>query len=165
MHDPSVDEIDIVAVDPGKTVGVAYLDRTGNHTSWQADVGDAVQMLWRALHIWHGPNTEYKPRLMVVERYQITPDTLKKTRQYDALEVIGALRYECLEHGVPFELQLKNAAFKIGTAARLRALGWYRPSKEHANVATGHLALALVRHSKLSPDVTQRLLRVGTVDE
>jgi len=145
-----------MAVDPGLTVGAAYLRRDWAHDSWQVGVAEAIVTMKYVIR-------SMKPDLVVVERFQITPDTVKKTRQYDALEVIGALRYECLEHDVPFELQVKNAAFKLGNTQRLCALGWYRPGKEHANVASGHLALALVRHSKLHPDVTQRVVRAATI--
>lgn len=91
----------IIGVDPGKQTGIAF---------WSEDKEEflrfntypamsAVYRLWDALDTY----TQHECIVtLVCERYTIQPRTLKNTRQYDALEVTGALRYRCSQLGIDF---------------------------------------------------------------
>lgn len=88
--------------------------------------------------------------LVLCERYVITPQTIKMTRQLDALELIGWTRYTCLEIGARFKLQSPADAKKMPLP-----LGWHTPGPDHADMAAKHLILGLLQ---FYPDEYARLV-------
>ncbi len=81
--------------------------------------------------------------VVVCESYTVTPATIKLTREYAALEIIGTLRYLAEAHGRKFKLQTPAAAKRFMVESRLRNLGWWRPGEDHARDALRHLGLYL----------------------
>lgn len=99
---------------------------------------------------------------VVVERYVITRKTVMSTRQSDALETIGALRYVAQRSLATFELQNTSDRLKVRPEV-LRHLGWYNPTADdHAIAAAQHCYIALVRHH---PDHPMVLKSYDMIDE
>jgi hypothetical protein len=88
------------------------------------------------------------------ERFQQTPHT--RTAQYEALEVIGALRYLCHRYRVPFHLQGRADRFRVSVTA-LRELDWWTVGKPHAQDAARHLYVGCVRHDPAFAEATSKL--------
>jgi hypothetical protein len=128
------------AIDPGGVTGVAFY--APGDGFWSAEVpggSAAFAPSWRDL---------LRQRTVVhiiVEKFTITPATATKTRQYDALEIIGWLKLECPHLGIPLTIQTPAAAKAFSTDAKLKALGWYdRTPGGHRNDAARHLCKFLV---------------------
>ena len=139
----------IIAVDPGGTTGVAaWNSDTGAFDSLELPTLDAVREVeWRMT--WPQPID-----LVVVEAFVISQSTVKKTRagSHAAIESIGALRYIAWKHQIEFDDTQKAEQKKFATAARLKKLGWYRPSPGgHQNDAARHLLVAAVRRGLIDP--------------
>lgn len=124
------------AVDPGLTTGVAvYVPGVGYYNAVEVKGGDiGFANFWRV--ILH----DYAVKGIVCESYIITPQTATKTRQYDALYIIGWLKIESARNGIPFTLQTPTQGKSFGTDAKLKHMGWYVKTKDgHRNDATRHL--------------------------
>ncbi len=138
----------IIAVDPGKMCGLIAVNTRGEviqHSELTPfETVDVVQsMLWGS------------PVRVVTERFVITPQTHKHTRQYDAIETIGALRYVCMKMGKPFELQSRDAKTRVKDET-LKMLGWFmRTPNGHANDAAKHCFVAFMKHDPQG-DVVRR---------
>lgn len=135
----------VLAVDPGGTTGWA-LWRDGDQVP-QVGQDPPLAFLDRT---WDLVRTSGGLEV-VCERYVVTAGTLKKSRQYDALEQIGALRWMCHHLGHPFELQDAADAEVFAPSERLKLLGWWTVGQEHARSATRHLLLYLVKRRLVSP--------------
>jgi hypothetical protein len=138
----------IIAVDPGKMCGLIVANERGEiiqHAELTPfETVSAVSSM-----------TYGTPVRVVTERFVITPQTHKHTRQYDAIETIGALRYVCMRQDVPFEIQSRDAKNRVGDQT-LRILGWFmRTPDGHANDAAKHCFAAFMRHHPQG-DVVQR---------
>jgi hypothetical protein len=136
----------LVAVDPGVVTGLATWDSDGEVcTSWQEPTWYAVDRVWAMLE-------SRAAEVVICEAYTVTAATLRKTRQYDALESIGALRWMSNRHGVEFVLQTPADAKRFvespgGRYGKLRRAGWYNPTPgNHAADAAAHLMLYLARN-------------------
>jgi hypothetical protein len=71
-----------------------------------------------------------------------------------AIESIGALRYLCLYYGVEFDALQKPSEKGFASAAKLKKMGWYRPSKGgHQNDAARHLLIACVRRQLIDASI------------
>ena len=132
----------VLAVDPGKTCGCAL---------WEdGQLTKAGQCSWGALAVWA---EEVVPMLdeLVCEDFRVGPQTLKTGGDWrHPTAAIGVLRYWCEKAGVPFVLQQPAEAKSFSSDARLRALGWYHPSRGgHANDALRHLVLRLATLGEL----------------
>ena len=138
----------IVAVDPGGMCGLAeYVSGANAFASWELPYLQAVQAVEATAHDWLGID------LLVVERFDISPSTLKKNMEGPmmTLDVIGGLRYVAYKERIKFEPQPQSAR-DVATPARLKKLGWYKPSKGgHRNSAASHLLAAALRHGVLDP--------------
>jgi len=90
--------------------------------------------------------------VIVCERYTITGETLKKSRQSASLEVIGFLKSVGVVYDIPVILQTPADAKRFATDAKLTAAGWKLPStQDHANDALRHLMLYLVKERMMEP--------------
>lgn len=144
----------VLAIDPGKATGfAAWNDR---HPSEFDFVGEASQFdVCRVAEDWMttltGTVHKFRP-LLVIEKFTITPETAKKSRQYEALEITGSLRYMAHDLGVPLEIQTPAQAKRFAPNKRLRQMGLYHGTKGgHANDAARHLCLALSKHGCIRP--------------
>lgn len=131
-----------IAIDPGLTSGV-FMTQDENPTKFLAYELDFDNL---ATHM-DGYFSETKE--IIYEKYTITGETLKKTRQYEALEVIGMLRYFALVEDIPLIDQTPGNAKRLATDDRLRDLGWYIPGKGHATDAARHMFLRYTKLEKI----------------
>lgn len=132
----------IVAVDPGGTTGVARIDteRPDSFASFEQPPLEAIQTVELLL-----PGMS----LLVIEDFRISGQTVKKTRQYDALWSIGALRYLAWRQGVDVDMRLPSER-EFATNARLKEVGWRNPSKGgHRDDAARHLFVTLIRRGDI----------------
>lgn len=126
----------ILAVDPGKTTGWATYE-AGEYQYGQASpfvfLSDVDSWALDTLDVF------------VVERYTITPQTLKMSRQPDALKIIGVLEWWAVSRDILFVEQTPAEAKSFVTNERLRKLGLYPSGLDHAADAMRHLILYLVK--------------------
>jgi hypothetical protein len=109
---------------------------------------DIVQRYVNVMSGWH----------VAVERY--TPDGRVATTQLDAVEVIGMLRfvtYTTPRLNVSFELQSRSDMRKMPSNTELRQLGMHLKTRDdHANDATRHLLLSLLRRFPIQYELLTR---------
>ncbi len=138
----------VYSFDPGGTTGWAMWDNwSGQTAAGQSDFDGTVRMVNK---------TFFRPGdVIVAERFTINAQTVRKSQQTTALEVIGFLRATALLYeGVDFVLQTPADAKRFSTDARLDILGWTRRPKakwDHANDALRHLLLYLVKNKLMEP--------------
>jgi hypothetical protein len=129
--------VKILAVDPGGTTGWMTWDSELGRMGWgMSNFEEFVSFVNVAA-------SPHQIDVIVCERYTITANTLRKSRQHEALEVIGFLRAVAHLRGIKFELQQQNPPFS--TDARLRLCSLYVPN-DHARSAARQLLLYLVKH-------------------
>jgi hypothetical protein len=103
--------------------------------------------------------SDYTVQHVVCEDFVITPQTLKKSRQMDALRIIGWLELTCDKIGIPFTLQRPVDGKAFATDAKLKAVGAYAAGTAgHCNDASRHLVTFLVKQGEA--DVLDRLVEV-----
>lgn len=131
----------IIAVDPGLTTGWAVLYPDGEFRSGEtkgpyAFLKTVYGLLRDRAFDWH----------LVVEKYTITPETIKKSRQTDALEIIGALKFFAAYYDAGWSMQMPSEAKAFASDGKLRRIGWFRQGLGHANDASRHLMCYAVRN-------------------
>lgn len=129
----------VLAVDPGKLTGFA-LWTPNQFVAGEKPHADFLDFVWQMIDDDRVPIDA-----IVCESFTITADTLKKSRQYDALEQIGALRWMSSMTDAQFVLQTPAAAKSFSTNERLKTMGWYQVGRGHANDAIRHLILFLAQ--------------------
>lgn len=134
----------IIGVDPGKSTGLAWLiDDTFQSIDLPAiKACTLLDMIMREYDSDKSVIRSDQVAVIAVERYNITAQTSKLTRQYDALEVIGVCRWLAHAHGAQFMLQGASSAQRCGNREVLQALGWWKPGGDHLNKAAAQVALA-----------------------
>ena len=134
----------IIAVDPGKMTGLANL-ALGEFNSGQVPLGEYLINIDRALEQGMRPT-------LVCEDFIYTTETAKKTRQTWSTEGIGVLRFLAQKYDLSFNLQSPASAKRFATDDKLKAMGWYNPSKGgHANDAARHLLVYCVGNKLIDP--------------
>jgi hypothetical protein len=126
----------VIGVDPGKKTGICYLDvdEDGEIRRQVIEVGrDDVAKMLAAWMINSDPDAD---REMAVERYTILDSTVRKTRQPDALKVIGVAEDIARQAGFGFSFHAPADCKKLVTDDLLKRLGWYSTRLGHANDAT-----------------------------
>ena len=142
----------LIAVDPGKLCGYFRLNLVASYHA-EYDPFQCVYSVQQIIN--HAVNDEVH---VVAERFTFT--STKMTRQYDALEVIGALRYVSHRPGVKFTLQSRADKERVSNAT-LRQIGWYTSTKDgHANDAARHALVYLTRNFPEHPVVRQALAKI-----
>lgn len=140
----------IIGVDPGLTTGIAWL---------HADKFEAAEL--SPLDTCDFVLTQLKndlPTIVSAERFTFQASSAKKTRQYDALEIIGTLRWLCHRYRATFITPGASEAQRIGSPQVLRALGWWQRGKDHSNKAGAQVAYAF---AQTHPDEFESLLPPG----
>lgn len=122
-----------VSVDPGKMTGIVVYDTVKNSLgSWEYD--------WNALCEFAGRTPA--PNAIIVERFVIGAQTLRKTQAPWSLEVTGVMRYLAHHAGATFTLSGAGDAKRFANDDLLRAYD-VRPRGGHARDAMRHLLLFL----------------------
>ena len=142
----------IVGVDPGGTTGFAvYVPQTRTFRSWQAGPDEITTNLDAIIAAYGGNEI-----LFACERFLIGTNTAKRTRQNDALEIIGTIKNYCkAQKAVVFNLQNAAEAKHLGSRDHLRHIGWWNSRMRHANDAAKQILLAML---KTHPDEVDRML-------
>ncbi len=139
----------LLSVDPGLTTGWMTLDEDRFAQHGQDDFPTFVQRAYSLTYSY--------PACIIVERYTITAETLKKSRQHTALEVIGYLKGIAGLRYIPVLFQSPSDAKRLATDERLKEIGWWTPGADHANDAARHMFLYKVQcgHITLENGVAQ----------
>lgn len=146
----------IMAVDPGGTTGVAYwYTDTGQHVGGELKGRGNFMMSAKVFLDTHADQRI----LVVMEAFIITARTLKVTREYDALYIIGALEDRCSDYPlVDFaKLQSASDAKNFVSDDRLKKAGmWKKTTGGHANDASRHLFLQMAKLGLINPTEVDR---------
>lgn len=128
----------ILAIDPGLMTGIAIYDND-ELTLLELDIDNSYKTI-------HDLIVRGRPGAVVIESFRITAATAKNTQAPWSLELIGATRLCCQLVDVPLALQAPGEAKGFGTDEKLKAMGWYNPTKgNHQNDAARHLLVFLVK--------------------
>jgi hypothetical protein len=143
----------LVAVDPGLITGVATLSQNPNGKLFNTVELPAMEAVsWIENYIQKGQNMSEIH--VVCEAFTINDHTAKETRQYDALEVIGAVRYLCEVYNLEFHTPVKPSVRKVISSELLQDIGWYRSSPDkHMIDATKHVVAFGLRMGILKPEI------------
>lgn len=135
----------IIAVDPGGTTGLARVD-TEDLTTFASFEQPPLEAIATVELLTSSGTVD----LVVMEDFRISQQTIKKTRQYDALWSIGAIRYLAWRDGIPVEMRTPGER-DFATNARLKEMGWRNPSNGgHRDDASRHLLVTLVRRGDVA---------------
>ena len=147
----------VIAVDPGKMCGLFCCDLQTGEQLFKLETAPFETVLWVERTI---DRLAMSNAWIVAERY--TLESVKMTRQTDALETIGALHYVTRKYSrATFMLQSRADRVKV-TAAELFALNWDTSSDEgHIREAARHALVAIARIAPQGP-VMRRVL--GTIN-
>lgn len=147
----------VLAIDPGGTTGMAaYTPGDFGFESWEIPGGLEGFAQWWLRGRQPGVVDSYD--FVVIEKFTIMASTLKKTRQYDALEIIGLVKATSHVSGPPCLLQTPAQAKSFATDDKLKALKWFDSSPGgHKNDATRHLVTCLAARE---PGFLDRLAEV-----
>ncbi len=147
----------VLWIDPGLTSGLAILER-GEFRADELPFQAACDRI-------AGLCAHWKTALAIGwEKYAITPDTHKMTRQPEAMEVIGVARYFAAACHCQVLPPTAPSDRNVATPEMLKALGWWVPGKDDAQSAAQHLLAYLLRTGTL-PDREAAILasaRPGT---
>ncbi len=130
----------IIAVDPGVATGLVVWDHDMREIL-EALTLDQFETCSKLEDLLTADYEEY----LVIERYNITTETIKKTRQTASLEIIGVARYFADNYSHPFIMQNASDAKDFITDSKLRKLGWWDRS-DHIRDAMRHLGLYLAKN-------------------
>lgn len=149
----SIPERLIIGLDPGLGCGFAELDGL-TFSAFDLTPMDACDRLERRLRLG-------RPTLVAAERFTFQASSSKKTRQYDALEIIGVARWLCHKYTATFVVYGAAEAAKTGSPEILRTLGWWqRGVRDHVHKAAAQVAHAF---AQTHPDEFMRLLEPGII--
>lgn len=99
--------------------------------------------------------------LVATERFTPGAGTARRTRQNDALEVIGMLRWIAYRSNATLLLQSVSDAVKVAPNDVLRALNWWRRGDpDHVRRAAAQAAYAL---HQTRPELLEKLVGPGTI--
>jgi hypothetical protein len=147
--------VNTLSIDPGGTTGMAHwLDGIG-FESWEIKNGLEGFADW-----WFGELVPETYEHVVCEKFIITPTTHQKTRQYDALYIIGLVLATYSRRGFrTWTLQTPAHAKTFAKDTKLRHMKWYDGSPGgHANDASRHLLTFLAKKEPLVRDQLEMML-------
>lgn len=147
------DFVKIIGVDPGGTTGIAVIDVPWDENRFTPGVeshvhDDQLDATWGPVDGSVGRKIsklilEEQPDLIAIEKFIITQNTVRHSRQPDALWVIGGVRFLADIYGVPTHLQPPSLAKNTWDNGRLKETGWYDVVKrKHARDALRHALTA-----------------------
>lgn len=139
----------LIAIDPGELSGYVMVDTETADVFYHAELQElqVLQHVEQTLEL--DPET-----LVVMEKFTINKDTHKKTPQYTALYLIGAIRWIYFKAtGKVLPLQTPGDAKNFSDNKKLHAIGfWHKGGAGHANDAFRHALLYMVRMEQYMDD-------------
>lgn len=153
----------VLAVDPGKTTGVAYLTWSGEREdnpvrvySGEVDPDGFASAINTFLNDWKTQGSFQ----VVCERFVINAQTVRNSQAPFSLEQIGVLKHLCRESGYPVDgikMQAPVDAKNMFPNPALKALGtWHVGGEGHANDAIRHGLLHLVKMRWVPKDLLDK---------
>lgn len=148
----------IMGVDPGGTTGIAIIDVPWDESRYEPSPDDAFVASMQLEPNWGSKRDSIAHRierllidervdLLAVEKFIITQQTVRFTRQPDALWIIGGCRFLGDLYDVPVHLQPASLAKTTWDATRLKETGWAKAVKQkHARDALRHALTACVTY-------------------
>ncbi len=147
----------IMGVDPGGTTGVCIIDVPWDENRYSPSPDTHLANMQIEASWGTGPTSvgwqmrdiieNYAPELIVVEKFIITMQTVRFTRQPDALWIIGGTRFLADALGIPVHMQPASLAKTTWDATRLKDTGWAKVVKQkHARDALRHSLTACVTY-------------------
>lgn len=128
----------ILAFDPGNTTGIAYIEWDG--TTTKPDLIDFAEVDADDMPCWvYGCLKDNEVDLIVVERFTISMETIRKSRQPAALDNIGGIKWLAKLFKIPVRLQGRSDAKTAYTDKRIAEYGI---KSRHARDALRHALLA-----------------------
>lgn len=145
----------IMGFDPGGTTGVCAIDVSWDNSRYEPGpealvMSDQIEAVWgpRPDSVGQKINRlieEHSPDLIVVEKFIITQQTVRFTRQPDALWIIGGIRFIADILAIPVHMQPASLAKTTWGPARLKESGWADVvTRKHARDALRHALTACV---------------------
>lgn len=143
----------IMGIDPGGTTGVAVIEVTWDETryepgpdahvyhcqietSWGEGADSVGPRMWELIEA-------HNPDLIALEKFIITRQTIRFTRQPDALWIIGGVRFIADLFKIPVHMQPASLAKTTWDATRLKESGWTKVVKgTHARDGLRHALTA-----------------------
>lgn len=142
----------LLAVDPGGTTGLASVGWYDNGDPCDFTSNEKPKPYEAWLQGLEGVILQVPPDAIVCERFTITSQTLTKAREYDALYIIGTLKYLCAREGITFALQSPSDAKRFCSDDRLKKIGWWKSTAGgHANDAARHAFLYSAKAGRINP--------------
>jgi hypothetical protein len=148
----STDQFTVLWLDPGKTTGWACLTMAGKFDSGQFNFEDTGKLV-EQLGFWQGPALRVGWEAAI-----LLPGSGQRKGIDKALEVIGMVQWLCLKHGAVMLPSFPSSARSLGGLRKVKALGWYKPNKGHANVAAEHLCAYLLRTKTMPENLLDKIL-------
>ena len=138
----TADTPNIIAVDPGLTTGVAFYNVRG-FKSFHVPGDTAVQLIKG----WATQRCEIAHLLLATQRFTVSAQSSRHSRQNHAMKINGALEAFGDEH-VDISVLVQNAAdaSKACSDDVLRKVGWWNVGMPHANDAARHVGLTMLSH-------------------
>lgn len=127
----------VFAIDPGYEAGMVR---------WNTEVGSGIDAFtfmeksaWEIVDAIESEMRNASPvRSFVIVCERFTQQSMKITRQYEALEMIGALRWIARRHLSGFVLQSRADKSRVDDCT-LKEFGFWQPSKPHMMDAARHM--------------------------
>jgi hypothetical protein len=147
----------IMGVDPGGTTGIAIIDVPWDESRYEPSPDTHLANMQIEASWGTGPNSvgwqmrdlieNYAPNLIALEKFIITQQTVRFTRQPDALWIIGGVRFIADTLLIPVHMQPASLAKTTWDATRLKDSGWAKVVKQkHARDALRHALTACVTY-------------------
>lgn len=144
----------IMGVDPGGTTGIAIIEVPWDDSRFEPSPDTIVDSM-QLEATWGGDNSigqqmyslieTQNPDLIAVEKFIITQQTVRFTRQPDALWIIGGVRFIADIFKIPVHMQPASLAKTTWDATRMQETGWTRKVKgKHARDGLRHALTACV---------------------
>lgn len=144
----------VLAIDPGKATGLAWLRQEDNQihldNSMEASPDDIIDAIRPALEEWRPKYAGGVPLRVVMERFTINQSTAMKSQEAAwALETIGAVKQALRDVEYPLSAvvwQSPADAKNAFTNQKLKDMGlWHRGGEGHALDAIRHGSLYLAK--------------------
>lgn len=148
----------VMGIDPGGTTGIALINWSGEAEPTPAAYVNHTQLDWGTDVVtglaWLLTNEE-APDLIAIEKFIITTQTARYTRQPEALYVIGGVLFLAALHGIEHVVMQTAANAKTAWPdSRLKETGWgdiIKAKDRHARDGLRHALTACLNPRNYRP--------------
>lgn len=129
-----------IGVDPGLVTGIAVYEPGVWFESKELTRGQVMIYLRHIVR---------EGDVVLIERFIVTMQTIRKTRQNDAQQIIGAVQELCRQRKAFCLVESPAPAKRIAPDSLLKKLNWHKITKDnHANDAASLVVLALLKTNR-----------------